>query len=249
MATSPAPSGILGLDLDAVSSHALVVGDPHRVREVAAHLEDVRTIGDTREYLSITGRYRDRAVTVTSHGVGAAGAAVCFEELLRAGVTTIVRAGTCGGLQHGVVEGDLVVGTAAVRDDGVTDRLVPLGWPAVADGGLTRGLQAAAGGAARDLHVGVVHTVANFFPSPVEGMPGWQVWADAGALAIEMEFSALLIVAALHGARAAGVFAVDGNLRRDAADMAGYDPDRDIVRSATAAMLTVALDALAADEG
>ena len=49
MATTPAPSGILGLDLDAVAPHALVVGDPHRVHDVAAHLEDVREIGNTRE--------------------------------------------------------------------------------------------------------------------------------------------------------------------------------------------------------
>ena len=246
MATAPAPSGILGLDLDAVAPHALVVGDPHRVHDVAAHLEDVREIGNSREYLSVVGHHRGRAITVTSHGVGAGGAAVCFEELLRAGVTTIVRAGTCGGLQHEVVDGDLVIGTAAVRDDGLTDRLVPLGWPAVADHGLTRGLQEAAADTALNVHTGVVHTAANFFPSPLSDVPGWQVWADAGAVAIEMEYAALLVIAALHGTRAAGVFAVDGNLRRDAADMADYDPDRDVVRTAKAAMLTIALDALAA---
>jgi uridine phosphorylase len=246
MATPPAPSGILGLDLDAVTPHALVVGDPHRVQDVAAHLDDVRAIGDTREYRSVVGRYRDRDITVTSHGVGAGGAAVCVEELLRAGVTTIVRAGTCGGLQHEVVDGDLVIGTAAVRDDGLTDRLVPLGWPAVADHGLTQRLRTAAAETPLDVHSGVVHTAANFFPSPVSDVPGWQVWADAGAVAIEMEFAALLVIASLHGARAGGVFAVDGNLRRNAADMADYDPDRDIVRTAKAAMLTVALEALAA---
>jgi uridine phosphorylase len=246
MATPPAPSGILGLDLEEVTPHALVVGDPHRVQDVAAHLEHVREIGNSREYVSVVGEHRGRAITVTSHGVGAAGAAVCFEELLRAGVTTIVRAGTCGGLQHAVVDGDLVIGTAAVRDDGLTDRLVPLAWPAVADQGLTRALQTAAAGTPLDVHTGIVHTAANFFPSPLDDVPGWQVWADAGALAIEMEFAALLVIAALHGARAAGVFAVDGNLRRNAADMADYDPDRAIVRTAKTAMLTVALDALAA---
>lgn len=245
MPATPAPSGILGLDLAAVVPHALVVGDPHRVPDVAAHLDAVRPVGDSREYVSVVGTYRGRDIMVTSHGVGAGGAAVCFEELLRAGVHTIIRAGTCGGLQHEVVDGHLVVGTAAVRDDGLTDRLVGPAWPAVADPALTLGLAKAAADAEPAHHVGVVHTAANFFPSPLSDTPGWQQWADAGALAIEMEYAALLVIASLHGARAGGVFAVDGNLRRNAADMADYDPDREVVRTAKAAMITVALEALA----
>jgi uridine phosphorylase len=240
-------SGILGLRSADITERALVVGDPQRVGDLAAHLEQVEELGRSREYVTIRGRYRGAPVTVASHGVGASGAAVCFEELARAGVRRFVRAGTCGGIQSEVVEGDLVIGTAAVRDDGVSDRLVPPAWPAVADPALTLALTELAGAEAPRSHTGVVHTGASFHPSPVLSEPGWQVFHRAGALATEMEFAVLLVIAALHGAAAGGIFAVDGNLLTAARDMADYDPHRAIVRDAKAAMLRIALDALVAD--
>jgi uridine phosphorylase len=35
-------------------------------------------------------------MTVVSHGIGGPGAAICFEELIKLGVTCIIRMGTCG---------------------------------------------------------------------------------------------------------------------------------------------------------
>lgn len=240
-------TGILGVDPEAIDDRALVVGDPDRVADVAELLQDPTELGRSREYVTIRGTYRGVPVTVASHGVGVSGAAICFEELARAGVRRFVRAGTCGGLQVDVVDGDLVIGTAAIRDDGFTDRLVPLAWPAVADPFLT--LQLSRHASATDLrsHMGVVHTTANFHPSPVIDEPGWQVFHRAGALAIEMELAALLVVAQLHGATAGAIFAVDGNLLTAASDMGDYDPDRAIVRRAKAVMLEVALAALTDD--
>lgn len=240
-------TGILGLDPAAVDDRALVVGDPDRVAEVAELLEDPTELGRSREYVTIHGTYQGVAVTVASHGVGVSGAAICFEELVRAGVRRFVRAGTCGGLQTEVLDGDLVIATAAIRDDGFTDRLIPPAWPAVADPALT--LQLSRDAAITELrsHVGVIHTTANFHPSPVTDEPGWRIFHRAGALATEMELAALLVVAQLHGAAAGAIFAVDGNLLTAATDMGDYDPDRAIVRRAKAVMLEVALDALTAD--
>lgn len=38
-------------------------------------------------------------MTVVSHGIGGPGAAICFEELIKLGATTIIRLGTCGSLK------------------------------------------------------------------------------------------------------------------------------------------------------
>jgi len=38
-------------------------------------------------------------MTVVSHGIGGPGAAICFEELIKLGATTIIRMGTCGSLK------------------------------------------------------------------------------------------------------------------------------------------------------
>lgn len=238
---------ILQIRPSQVARRALVVGDPGRVADVAERLQDVEEVARSREYVTVTGTYEGVPVTVVSHGVGGAGAAICFEELCRAGVRVIVRAGTCGGLQEEVEAGHLVVATAAIRDDGVSDRLVPLAWPASADPALTLALRAEAG--RRDLrsHVGVVHTAANFYPSTVVEEPGWRTWHRAGAMAIEMELATLLVVASLNGVRAGGILTADGNLLVAAADMADYDPGTEAVARAKSEMIDVALRVLAAD--
>lgn len=237
---------ILGVSPDEVAPLALVVGDPARARGVAALLDDAREIGSSREYVTLTGSFGGRPVTVASHGVGAAGAAICFEELARAGVTRIVRAGTCAGLQAGVDAGHLVVGTAAVRDDGVTDRLVDPRWPAVADAALTLELERAARATGVSTHVGIVQTVANFYPGHHETQPGWLAFHHAGAVALEMEFSALLVVASHHRIAAGGLFTVDGNMLEHDEDMSDYDPATRQVADGKDAMLRAALEALTA---
>lgn len=235
---------ILGVRADEVAPLALVVGDPMRARAVAGMLDDARELASSREYVTLTGSFRGRTVTVASHGVGAAGAAICFEELARAGVARIVRAGTCAGMQRGVTAGDLVVGTAAIRDDGVTDRLIDPRWPAVADAALTLELERAARATGVATHVGVVQTVANFYPGHHESEPGWLPFHRAGAIALEMEFSALLVVAAHHRIAAGGLFTVDGNMLEHDEDMSDYDPSTVPVEEGKVAMLRAALEAL-----
>ena len=78
-----------------------MVGDPTAPAGGLA-LEDAVEIGRFREYVTLVGHHRGTRVGVSSHGVGAAGAAVCFEELFMAGVQRVIRAGTCGGMQDDV---------------------------------------------------------------------------------------------------------------------------------------------------
>lgn len=224
-----------------IASTALVVGDPARAERAAELLDDAREVGRNREYVTFTGRYADQPVTVSSHGVGAAGAAVSMEELLRAGVRRIIRAGTAGGLQPDVVDGDLVVAIGAVRDEGTSVRLIPAEYPAVAEAGVVAALGAALAGAPR-VHRGVVLTSDLFYPMPMLGS-SLQLWVDAGVVAVEMELSVLLVLAGLRGVAAGGVFAIDGN-PVVSADMTEYSPHRDVVRQAADAAVRAALIAL-----
>lgn len=229
-----------------IAPHVLVVGDPGRVAKAAGRLGEVREVGSNREYVTVTGTFRGEPVTVASHGVGSAGAAVCFEELCRAGVREIVRAGTAGGLQPSVMDGSVVVATGAVRDEGITPRLVPLAYPAIADPGLTLRLQNAVTGPQVASHAGVVVTSDLFYSLPVLGVD-LELWQRAQCVAVEMELSALLVIAAQHHVAAGGIFAIDGNpvAAKDTA-MDNYEPDRDIVHAAVDAALDAALTALIA---
>ena len=69
---------------------------------------------------------------MVSHGVGAAGAAVCFEELIRGGAREIIKIRNAGSLSRDIVDGDIVIASGAVREDGLTEQLVDLPYPAIA---------------------------------------------------------------------------------------------------------------------
>lgn len=233
---------IIGVDPDELPEAAVVVGDPARAERACSLLDGSRMLGRNREYVTYAGSFRGREVAVASHGVGGPGAAACFEELCRGGVTRLIRAGTAGGMQDHVVDGDLVVATAAVRDDGHSRGIVPLEFPAVAD----RRLTAALAEAAPDAHEGIVLTTAVFYPHPVLGSP-LERWQRAGVVAVEMEVATLFVVAALHGAAAGAVLAIDGNpLREGDAEMSGYDPHRQVVTAAVERALEAALTAVTA---
>lgn len=223
-----------------IAPAALVVGDPARLLRAAELLTDAREVGRNREYLVLTGTFNGVPITVASHGVGAAGAAVCFEELLRAGAGVVIRAGTAGALQPAIGDGDLVIATGAVRDEGTSVRLVPAAYPAVAAPEVVAALSAAAG----SVHTGLVLTSDLFYPMPLLGST-LQLWADAGVAAVEMELSILLVLASLRGVRAGGIFAVDGH-PLSSEDMRDYSPHRDVVRAAADNAMRAGLIALAA---
>jgi uridine phosphorylase len=235
---------VLTLRAGDLPDRALVVGDPARAEKAASRLQAARELGRNREYLTMVGSHEGVEVAIVSHGVGSAGAAVCFEELCRAGVTRLIRAGTAGGMQPSVLDGHLVVADAAVRAEGFTDQLVPPGYPAVSDPQLAEALLQAASLAENPVHRGIVLTTAVFYPHDVLGssLPMWQ---QAGVVAVEMEAAALFVVAQLHGAAAGAILAIDGNplIERDET-MAGYNPHRQVVRDAVEVMIGAALDAL-----
>ena len=235
---------ILGVRAGDLPRRSLVVGDPARAEKAAARLEEVRELGRTREYVTFVGKHRGTDVAVVSHGVGSAGAAVCFEELFRAGAEVVIRAGTAGGMQPEVLDGHLVVATAAVRADGYSHHVVPPEFPAIADHRVVERLLRNASAAAVETHQGVVLTLAPFYPHEVLGS-SLPMWHQAGVVAVEMEAAALFVIASLHRSAAGAILAIDGNPLIEQDDtMEGYNPNRTVVHEAVEAMIGIALDAL-----
>ena len=236
---------VLAIRAGEVPARVLVVGDPARADLVASRLDDTRQLAHNREYVTLVGRHRGEVIGVVSHGVGGAGATICFEELCRSGARRLIRAGTAGGMQPHVREGSLVVARGAVRNEGVTTELVPLGFPALADPDAVIGLRAAAVEGGRQVIEGVVLSSGVFYPHDVLGSD-LALWQRAGVVAVEMECAALFITAALHGVSAGAILAIDGNpLAEEDEDMSGYQPHREIVTRTIDEMITIALDATA----
>ncbi len=123
---------------------AVVVGDPFRAARMAERLDDPSEVACAREYRTFRGSWQGTEVLVSSHGVGAPGAICLFQELTDAGVRTMLRLGTAGAMQPGIGDGDLVVAEGCIRDDGVTQQLVPPEFPAVSSPEAVLALTAAA---------------------------------------------------------------------------------------------------------
>ncbi|MBH5317054.1 nucleoside phosphorylase [Paenibacillus sp. GSMTC-2017] len=231
---------ILQLQSEDLPSYALVCGDPRRAEAISQKLTNVKELAFAREYRTFVGEYNGVKLAVVSHGVGCPGAAVCFEELIKGGVTTLIRVGTAGSYSADHPAGSLIVSTAAVRADGLTRQLVPDGFPAVADGDIVNALYETARESEGIVEKGITVTLDVFFSGVVE-IPHKQYKA-AGALAVEMEIAALYVIASLRGARAGAIVALDGYADSDLA--AEYDPHTDVVSLAIEREINVALGAI-----
>lgn len=236
---------ITGLVVGEVSPAVIVCGDPGRASKIATRLTEATLLTDQREYRAYCGLFQGKTVTVCSHGIGAPGAAVAFEELIAAGARQMIRVGTCGGIQPDIVSGDLVVATAAVDNTGYGRESLPPGYPASADVSLTYRLQQiAAAHHPRTFH-GFILTRDNFYTGVITPFtPDYQVMASARVLAVEMECAALFHVANLRGVQAAAILAVDGNVLQGGESMDSYDPHQEVVAAAIQHEIEIALQTL-----
>jgi uridine phosphorylase len=231
---------ILKTDSKNIRKKVLVCGDPERADKIAVHLTEREEISYNREYKLINGLYNQQPLSVLSHGVGGPGAGVAFKELIKGGAEEIIRVGTAGSLSKDIKDGELVLATAAVRNDGLTEQLVDLSYPAVADWELLAKLNYTAKSLKIKINNGIVSTIAAFYPE-VESLSN-NYFSQAGAIAVEMEASALFVVASLNNVKAAAVMAIDGMAVDFDAD--SYNPHRDRVAQAVEKEIILALETL-----
>ncbi|MDX1687979.1 MAG: nucleoside phosphorylase [Candidatus Promineifilaceae bacterium] len=233
---------VTGLAVGTVPPAVLVCGDPERATKTAAYLDQATLASEQREYRSYYGKYRGVPVAVCSHGVGAPGAAIAFEELIAAGARRLIRIGTCGGLQPDVEDGHLVIATGAVDYTGFGRATVPPGYPPVADFRLTSALARQAAMSGHLHHTGLILTADNFYPGvETQRRPDYQLLSAANVIAVEMECAALFLVSSLRRVQAAAILAVDGNVLEKGESMEGYDPHREVVAAAVEAEIEIAL--------
>ncbi len=204
------------LDEGDIGRYVLLPGDPGRSERIAARFDDPRHVMTNREYTTWTGTLDGVAVSVCSTGIGGPSTAIALEELCNVGATTLIRVGTCGGLQPELLYGDLVVCQAAIRDDGTSHQYAPASFPAVATLDVTIALRDAAVAAGRRHHVGIVSSKDSLYSElEMERMPveaqlraNWEAGVKFGCLAAEMECATLYIAGQVRRIRTGGVVGV-----------------------------------------
>ncbi|MBU50554.1 MAG: uridine phosphorylase [Deltaproteobacteria bacterium] len=200
-----------------IGRYVFLPGDPGRVERIAAHLDDAKKVAQNREYTTYTGSLEGVPVSVVSTGIGGPSTAICIEEILKVGADTLIRIGTSGSLQPSIKTGDLVIASAAVRDEGTSQQYVPLEYPAVADIDVICALRDAARKLGHTHYTGVIHCKDAFFAEEPHMMPDnehwerrWKMWQKSNVLCTEMESATLFIVSQLRKLRAGEIVAVIG---------------------------------------
>jgi uridine phosphorylase len=186
-----------------VGRYVLMPGDPGRVPQIASYLDNAKEVARNREYLVYTGAIDGVPVSVCSTGIGCPSTAIAIEELSRCDADTFIRVGTSGRMQSHMKVGDLIVATAAIRDEGTSRQYLPLEYPAVADPMVVSAFIKACQKSGTPFHTGVVHSKDSFYgevessrmPMADQLQARWKAWVAGGALCSEMEAATLFIVA------------------------------------------------------
>lgn len=123
----------LHLRPEQLADRVILVGDPGRVATVAQHFETIEAEVSSREFRTITGTYKGKRVTVQSTGIGCDNIDIVMNELDALAnidfatrtehdthrTLTLVRIGTCGGLQPETPIGTFVASAKSIGFDGL----------------------------------------------------------------------------------------------------------------------------------
>jgi uridine phosphorylase len=199
-----------------VGEAVLLPGDPGRCESIARLFHQPRLIARNREFTTYTGEVDGRPISVCSTGIGSPSTAIAVEELVAVGARTFIRVGTTGSIQNGVGFGDLVVATAAVRDEGTTPPYVPVAYPAVADHELVQGMLQAARDRNFRVTAGIVRSHDALYPDlHAAEMPrredleqALRIWQRARVLCNDMESSTIFTLCGLRGLRGGAILTV-----------------------------------------
>jgi purine-nucleoside phosphorylase len=182
----------------------LFPGDPLRAKWIAENfLEDATLYSEVRGMLGFTGTWNGHRVSVQGSGMGQPSMAIYASELFDSyDVQTIVRVGSCGGLTERVGMRDIIIASGACTDSGINRvRFHGLDFAPVADFSLLRAAVEASEELTLDagVHVGLLFSSDQFYSTRPELT---EPFVAHGALAGEMETSALYTLAAYKQRRA-----------------------------------------------
>ena len=195
-----------------IAETVLMPGDPYRAKWAAENfLQDARLVNEVRGMLGFTGTWKGNRVTIQGSGMGMPSLSIYANELIRDfGAKTLIRIGSCGGMQPQVKLRDVILAMTATTVGSPSRSIFrEVNYAPVADWSL---LQAAANAAtSRDigLHVGGIYSSDTFYderPDLNEQM------VRHGILGVEMEAAELYTLAARHNCRALAVLTVSDHL-------------------------------------
>lgn len=195
-----------------IAPTVLMPGDPYRAKWAAeTFLKDAKLINEVRGMLGFTGTWNGHPVTIQGSGMGMPSLSIYANELISEyDAQTLIRIGSCGGMQEKVSLRDVILAMTASNISTPSRGIFKeLNFAPCADYGLLTAAHKAAIARGVATHVGGIYSADVFYderPDLNEQM------IRHGILGVEMEAAELYNLAARHGRRALAVLTVSDHL-------------------------------------
>lgn len=203
----------IGAKVGDIAETVLMPGDPYRAKWAAeTFLEDAVLVNEVRGMLGYTGSWNGHRVTIQGSGMGMPSLSIYANELIRDyNAQTLIRIGSCGGMQPQVDVRDVIIAmTASTITSPSSGIFKEVNFAPVADYALLKAAVEAAEAKGTKVHVGGIYSSDVFYaerPDLDEQM------VRHGILGVEMEAAELYTLAARHGRRALAVLTVSDHLQ------------------------------------
>ena len=203
----------IGARPDQIAETVLMPGDPYRARWAAeTFLEGPELVNEVRGMLGFTGTYKGNRVTIQGSGMGMPSLSIYANELISTyNAQTLIRIGSCGGMQPHVAVRDVIIAMSATTITSPSSGIFrEVNFAPTAHYDLLAAAVTAAKAKGTRTHVGGIYSSDVFYaerPDLDEQM------VRHGILGVEMEAAELYTLAARHKRRALAVLTVSDHLQ------------------------------------
>ncbi len=203
----------IGAEKGDIAPTVLMPGDPLRAKWAAENfLTDTRLVNQVRGMLGYTGTYHGNPVTIHGSGMGMPSLSIYVNELISDyDAQTLIRIGSCGGMQPQVGIRDVILAMTATSINTPSAGIFKeINFAPCADYGLLSAAVEASKSKGTKTHVGGIYSSDVFYderPDLNEQM------TRHGILGVEMEAAELYNLAARYGRRALAVLTVSDHLQ------------------------------------
>lgn len=239
--------------------YIFLTGSDNRARQISEQFNTVTVLNHPRQhnlYLgTIPGHDQTIDVAAISTGMGGPSADIIINELLMLGAKRMLRIGTAGSLQPEHVRvGDVVIATAAVRDDKASWDYIYREYPALASMEylIATGRALSASQNTINAHFGIIHSKSSLYAREFhlslmpENDEYMSVMQKAGVLASEMECAQLFVLSSLMNAQACVTkdrTILCGCLLTVIGDVTAFSMEKDVTNKAIDNTISLSLEA------
>lgn len=195
-----------------IAETILLPGDPLRAKWIAeTFLENAVCYNEVRGMLGYTGTYKGRSISVQGTGMGIPSTLIyCHELINNYDVKNLIRVGSAGSYNPGVVLRDIVIAMSASSTSGINNsRFINADYAPTANFELFMKAALYAREHNIEIKAGNVLSSDEFYEDDPQA---YKKWADFGVLCVEMETAGLYTIAAKHNVNALSILTISDSL-------------------------------------